>query len=95
MQAALSNFFYYFGSVAQKLPKEFLDIVSLDIDFIELNEELKNQFFFWLQNQNFELNKIYAKPHVIGLISPSDRIKEMSCCTRKKIEKNFFSLEES
>ncbi|MGD9623359.1 MAG: hypothetical protein AB7U51_01765 [Arcobacter sp.] len=91
----LSNFFYYFGSVAQKLPKEFLDIVSLDVDFIELNEKLKNLFFSWLENQNFELNKIYAKPHVIGLISPNDRTKEMSCCRRKKIEKNFFKLEES
>jgi hypothetical protein len=87
----LSSCFYYFGSEPKTLPKEFKDIVNPDIDFIQVNEELEKSFFKWLDKQNFEQNKIYAKPNRVGLITPNDRENEMSCCIRKKIEIKFFS----
>lgn len=86
----LSSYFYYFGNKAKELPKEFENIVNLEIDFIELTQELKISFLTWLENQNFEKNKIYSNPHIIGIISPSDRENQMSCCIRKKIEKRFY-----
>jgi Nucleotide modification associated domain 2 len=85
----LSKNFYYFGNQVQKLPKEFDNIVNIDIDFIELDENLKELFFNWLENQNFQKNKIYSTPHVIGIISPSNRELKMSCCIRKKVEENY------
>lgn len=85
----LSTNFYYFGNQVQKLPKEFDNIVNIDIDFIELDENLKELFFNWLENQNFQKNKIYSTPHVIGIISPSNRELKMSCCIRKKVEENY------
>ena len=72
------------------MPKEFKDIVNIDIDFMQLNQELEKSFFKWLEKQNFEQNKIYAKLNRVGLISPSDRENEMSCCIRKKIERKFL-----
>jgi hypothetical protein len=86
----LSSYFYYFGNKAKELPTEFENIVNLDMDFIELTQELKISFLTWLENQNFEKNKIYSTPHIIGIISPSDRKNQMSCCIRKKIEKKFY-----
>lgn len=86
----LSSNFYYFGKQTKVLPKEFENIINLDIDFLELNLHLQNLFFIWLENQNFEKNKIYSNPHIIGIISPSDRENQMSCCIRKKIEKKFY-----
>ena len=86
----LSTYFYYFGNKPKELPKEFENIVNLDMDFIELTQELKISFLTWLENQNFEKNKIYSNPHIIGIISPSDRENQMSCCIRKKIEKKFY-----
>ena len=86
----LSSYFYYFGNKAKELPKEFENIVNLEIDFIELTQELKISFLTWLENQNFGKNKIYSNPHIIGIISPSDRENQMSCCIRKKIEKKFY-----
>lgn len=86
----LSALFYYFGSETKILPSEFKDIVNLDIDFIQLDKELEEIFFKWLYKQNFEQNKIYANPNIVGLISSSDREEEMSCCVRKKIERKFL-----
>lgn len=86
----LSSYFYYFGNKVKELPQEFENIVNLDMDFIELTQELKISFLIWLENQNFEKNKIYSNPHIIGIISPSDRENQMSCCIRKKIEKRFY-----
>ena len=86
----LSTHFYYFGNKPKVLPKEFENIVNLDMDFLEVNPDLQTIFFSWLENQNFEKNKIYSTPHILGIINPSDREKQMSCCIRKKIEKTFY-----
>lgn len=86
----LSYCFYYFGSEVKTLPVEFNDVVNSDIDFVQLNKELEKSFFKWLDNQDFEQNKIYAKPSRVGLITPNDRENEMSCCIRKKIERKFL-----
>jgi len=86
----LSTCFYYFGDQVKTLPKEFENIVNLDMDFLKLTNELEITFLTWLENQNFEKNKIYSNPHIIGIISPSDRENELSCCIRKKIEKKFY-----
>ncbi|MDD2896552.1 MAG: hypothetical protein PHG81_11115 [Aliarcobacter sp.] len=86
----LSTCFYYFGEQVKTLPKEFENIVNLDMDFLKLTKELESSFLTWLENQNFEKNKIYSKPHILGIISPSDRENELSCCIRKKIEKKFY-----
>ena len=86
----LSTYFYYFGKETKTLPKEFENIVNIDIDFIKLTDDLQNIFFSWLENQNFQKNKIYSSPKITGIISPSDRENQMSCCIRKKIEKNFY-----
>jgi hypothetical protein len=88
----LSTCFYYFGKETKTLPKEFKNIVNLDMDFITLTNELEKSFLTWLKNQNFEKNKIYSTPHITGIISPSDRENQMSCCIRKKIEKKFYIL---
>jgi len=87
----LSSFFYYFGDKTKVLPKEFENIVNLDIDFLKLTKESEISFFTWLENQNFDKNKIYSTPHRIGIISPSDRENDLSCCIRKKIEKKFLT----
>ncbi len=86
----LSTYFYYFGKETKILPKEFENIVNIDMDFIKLTDDLQNIFFSWLENQNFEKNKIYSNPKITGIISPSDRENQMSCCIRKKIEKKFY-----
>ena len=86
----LSTCFYYFGKETKTLPKELENIVNLDVDFIKLTNELENSFLTWLENQNFEKNKIYSTPQIIGIISLSDRENQMSCCIRKKIEKKFY-----
>lgn len=86
----LSTYFYYFGKETKTLPKEFENIVNIDIDFIKLTDDLQNIFFSWLENQNFQKNKIYSSPKTTGIISSNDRENEMSCCIRKKIEKNFY-----
>lgn len=86
----LSTHFYYFGKETKVLPKEFENIVNLDMDFIKLNLDLQTIFFSWLEKQKFEKNKIYSTPHILGIINPSDREKQMSCCIRKKIEKTFY-----
>lgn len=86
----LSTCFYYFGKETKTLPKEFENIVNLDMDFVKLTKELEVSFLSWLENQNLEKNKIYSKPNIIGIISPSDRENQMSCCIRKKIEKKFY-----
>ena len=92
----LSTHFYYFGKETQKLPKEFENIVTLEVDFLQLNSDLQTIFFTWLEKQNFEKNKIYLTPNILGIISPNDKEKQMSCCIRKKIEKNFLqSLEKN
>jgi hypothetical protein len=86
----LSTCFYYFGEQVKTLPKEFENIVNLDMDFVKLTKELELSFLTWLENQNFEKNKLYSKPNIIGIISPNDRENQMSCCIRKKIEKKFY-----
>ena len=86
----LSTCFYYFGKETKTLPKEFENIVTLEVDFLELNLGLQTIFFDWLEKQNFEKNTLYSTPHIIGIISPSNKEKQMSCCTRKKIEKIFY-----
>ena len=86
----LSTCFYYFGNKPKDLPKEFENIVTLEVDFLELNLDLQTIFFDWLEKQNFEKNTLYSTPHIIGIISPSNKEKQMSCCTRKKIEKIFY-----
>lgn len=86
----LSTYFYYFGNKPKDLPKEFENIVTLEIDFLELNLDLQTIFFVWLENQNFEKNKIYSTPHTLGIITPSDKKQQMSCCIRKKVEKIFY-----
>ena len=86
----LSNCFYYFGNKPKDLPKEFENIVTLGVDFLELNLDLQTIFFVWLEKQKFEKNKIYSNPHIIGIISPNNKEKQMSCCIRKKIEKTFY-----
>jgi hypothetical protein len=86
----LSTCFYYFGEQVKTLPKEFENIVNLDMDFVKLTKELELSFLTWLENQNFEKNKLYSTPHIIGIISPNDRENQMSCCIRKKIEKKFY-----
>lgn len=86
----LSTHFYYFGKETKILPTEFENIVNLDLDFVKLTKELEITFLTWLENQNFEKNKIYSNPYIMGIISPSDRENQMSCCIRKKIEKKFY-----
>lgn len=86
----LSTHFYYFGNKPKVLPKEFENIVTLRVDFLELNLDLQTIFFDWLEKQKFEKNKIYSNPHIIGIISPNNKEKQMSCCIRKKIEKTFY-----
>lgn len=86
----LSTYFYYFGKETKTLPKEFENIINIDIDYIKLKDDLQKIFFGWLEEQNFEKNKIYSPPKITGIISPSDRENQMSCCIRKKIEKNFY-----
>ena len=82
--------FYYFGNKPKLLPKEFENIVNFEVDFLELNLDLQTIFFDWLEKQKFEKNKIYSNPHIIGIISPNNKEKQMSCCIRKKIEKTFY-----
>lgn len=85
----LSKHFYYLGDKPLKLSEIYIKNIdiSIDFDYMDKNIFLNLQDFL---DKNLELNKIYSKPNRIGIISPTNKQLQMSCCIRKKVEKQFL-----
>lgn len=86
----LSNHFYYFGDKAIKLEKKFTEDIDTSIDFDYLESFLLDELLFYFNKNNININILYSNPNIYGIISPSNRDLEMSCCIRKKIERQFY-----
>jgi hypothetical protein len=86
----LSNHFYYFGDKAIKLEKKFTEDIDTSIDFDYLESFLLDELLFYFNKNNININILYSTPNICGIISPSNREFEMSCCIRKKIERQFY-----
>ncbi len=86
----LSNHFYYFGKKALKLNEKFTKNIETSIDFDYLEKSLLEELLFYFNKNNININILYSNPSICGIISPSNRDLEMSCCIRKKIEKQFY-----
>lgn len=85
----MSKHFYYFGSKSVALPQNLNLNVRIEDDFIQLNNEASSLFFRWFEKQAFEVNRLYAQPHRIGVIASSSKSVQKSCCIRKQVERAF------
>lgn len=86
----LSEYFYYFGSQSRRCSWIKKEQLRDDEDYFLLKKEVEKAFFNWLETAHLEINKVYAKPHRIGIVPSSTAHTEKSCCIRKKIERPFW-----
>jgi len=85
----LSNHYYYLGKKAIKLEEKFTNNIDTSIDFDYLEENLLKYLLLFLEKNNINTDILYSIPNVYGIIFPSNRDLQMSCCIRKRIEKQF------
>jgi hypothetical protein len=62
----LSDHFYYFGDKAIDIPNEYKSIIKQGQGHkSNANDLIKEEFIFWLEDQNFILNHLYSNPQII------------------------------
>ncbi len=84
----LSEHFYYFGDNPIEIPDRFRSMIKQSQGHkSNANDFIKEEFVFWLENQNFIINHLYGEPQTIDFKRNKKGKTAKSSCSNK-IEKS-------